>query len=348
MTAFFSLLSLHGYMKITEGRKHAAALTAVSLFMLFHTQYIYCVPCGAAMLGHALIYRQDLMKKLCLLFAAVLVINIPGILWYGGTSFGGNSDLTHTSATFIQFVTAYGQQIFTYIFPSIFFVALVALWIISYYRKESFLSVDQAISGIIVLLVIFILTSLLMLSAVSPAPFFRYLVPLLPLGAILVALIAEAVFRRQLVFGLMVVTLWFCCHPLKDYLYELTHDYHGPIGGIVEFLKANARPTDVVAITYGDLPVKFYTGLRVVGGLTGEDLAPVVDANWIILRRNVVSDKDAHVREYIVQHVNPQLYQPIQLDVPDLPFENRESPQEHLFRTAQDASPVLMFKRVRP
>ena len=38
-----------------------------------------------------------------------------------------------------------------------------------------------------------------------------------------------------------------------------------PIEAIVRFLEESASPDDLVVMTYGDLPVKFYTGLRVVG-----------------------------------------------------------------------------------
>src|SRR5206468_8494780 len=85
--------------------------------------------------------------------------------------------------------------------------------------------------------------------------------------------------------------------PLDGFVYEITHDYDGPEEGIVEFLRQHARPADVVAMVNGDLPVKFYTGLRVVGGLTGEDLAEARDADWIILRSAIVAPASRRVRE---------------------------------------------------
>lgn len=56
-----------------------------------------------------------------------------------------------------------------------------------------------------------------------------------------------------------------------------------------------SRPGDVVATTYDDLPIRFYAGLRAVGGLTGEGLAPARSAEWVIIRRNLVSDQSAAV-----------------------------------------------------
>lgn len=62
---------------------------------------------------------------------------------------------------------------------------------------------------------------------------------------------------------------------LPDFLYELTHDFDGPIEGIVKFLDENGSENDIVAVTYGDMPLKFYTEMRLVGGLTGEDLSAI-------------------------------------------------------------------------
>lgn len=346
MTAFFSLLSLYGYSRITAGRKHAYILTIIALTLLFHSHYIYCVPCGAAMLGHTLIYRRDLVKRLFLLYAAVVVINIPGILWYGGTSYSGNYELMHSGISFIRFNISYFEQIASYIFPAAFFLLLVILWCVAGVRTQRLIPLDQATTEFVLLLLIFACTCVLMLSVVSPAPFFRYLSPLVPLGAILVAMIAEAAFRRHVVLGLMVVMLWVFSHPMKEYLYELTHDYHGPIGGIVAFFKTNAQPGDVVAITYGDQSVKFYTGLRVVGGLTGEDLEPARNADWVIIRKHVICDKDLKVREYLVKNLNAADYQQIRLNAPDVSFENRESPQQHLFRTPQGEDSVIIYKKI--
>ena len=40
-------------------------------------------------------------------------------------------------------------------------------------------------------------------------------------------------------------------------------------------------------------------------------------------------------------------YQRITIDYPDIPWENRESPDDHHFRTVSDESPVVIFRKVR-
>ncbi|MDA8156294.1 MAG: hypothetical protein M0Z52_07560 [Actinomycetota bacterium] len=135
---------------------------------------------------------------------------------------------------------------------------------------------------------------------------------------------------------------------MPDYIYEITHNYRGPIDGIVEYLQKHANKGDVVAITYGDMPVKFYTGLRVVGGLTGEDLTPAKNADWVIIRRHVICEKDMRVRKFLLAEVPLGKYDPIVLNYPDLPFENREDPAQHLFRTAKDYPVVIFHRRWTP
>jgi hypothetical protein len=152
--------------------------------------------------------------------------------------------------------------------------------------------------------------------------------------------------RRSLLLGLAVVAATLAAGSLERHLFEITHDYDGPIEGIVGFLEANAKPGDVVAISYGDMPLKFYTKLRVVGGLTGEDLGPARGADWIIIRRHNNTEEDTRVKRELRKIVEAGGYRMHKLDVADTAFENRESPDVHRFRSASNRlPPVLVFEK---
>jgi hypothetical protein len=114
----------------------------------------------------------------------------------------------------------------------------------------------------------------------------------------------------------------------------------------VRFLEESASPDDLVVMTDGDLPVKFYTGLRVVGALTGEDLSVAEKANWVFIRRNTVSSHDLKARRYLLDNLDPSRYRAITLDAPDIRFENRESPHEHLYRTVREGPKVVVLQRI--
>jgi hypothetical protein len=192
----------------------------------------------------------------------------------------------------------------------------------------------------------FVVVGLIGISAASYGLFFRNIAPLVPFFAIAAGGImgASAGWNRFLPIGVVAVHL--ALSPIPDYLYEITHDYDGPIEGIVKYLNANAVKGDVVAITYGDLPVKWYTGLRVGGGLTGEPPDPVRDARWVIFRKHSVSDKDLAVKWTMAQNFDPGRFERIVIDYPDVPFENREEPDLHQYRTVRDEDRVVIYRRV--
>jgi len=99
-----------------------------------------------------------------------------------------------------------------------------------------------------------------------------------------------------------------------------------------------------VLITYEDLPLKFYTSMRVLGGLTGEDLTEARDADWLIVRRYSVSKYEETVKKFIAENLSPDKFERIQIPYPDIPFENRESPSEHRYKTATDAPQVVIYR----
>jgi hypothetical protein len=115
----------------------------------------------------------------------------------------------------------------------------------------------------------------------------------------------------------------------------------------VTYLNQHARKDETVAMTYGDLPVKFYTGMRVIGGLTGEDLAPAREADWVILRKHVLCQTDWQVRKYLVENLPWYAFQKMTIDYPDLPWENRETPSEHHYRTVTNEDKVAIYRRIK-
>jgi len=131
-----------------------------------------------------------------------------------------------------------------------------------------------------------------------------------------------------------------------DYIYELTSDYDCPIEGIVKYLKKHAHDDDIVAITYGGLPVAFYTNLKVICGSTGEDLSLVKKADWIILRKYhtfLVNSNNMHV--FILQNIPLKHYRKIEIDYPDIPWSNRPDPLFHEFRTPATEDHVIIYRK---
>lgn len=348
--AFFSLLGLEAYRRMLEGRRPAAAGFVVAATLLFHTHYVYCGALLASVALHAAAFRRTHRRRTLLACGAVLLLCLPWIAWLAGGRYGERYGATLFSpGAAMGPLAAYAGQLLDHVFPPFLLAVVALLAIVGVTRRRSRIEKSPVSCQAVALPVLFVASTVAALALTAPAPFFRYLAPVIPPLLSLAGLVASTAHRRLHPLagaGVLLAFLW--VQPSRDYLYELTHDYEGPIEGIVEFLDEHAEPADIVAITYGDLPLKFYTDLRIVGGLTGEDLTPARSARWVILRHHTISRKDLAVREYLQRNLPLHRFRPITLDVPDIPFENRESPQEHQYRTVEDAPRVVVLERVAP
>lgn len=346
---FFTLLALYAYIGLIKQKRHSGALFVASGFLLFHTHYIYAAILLAGILAHAAVFHPESLKRTGAASAVIAALCAPWVLWYSGIKYGeqygatvfGFSAVTSKAVNFIK-------QIFSHVLP--WFALLVPVGIAALGRTRGADEIDPKWRerwSALGLITIFTLTSVLVLSATSPAAFFRYLGPTLPLFALLLAMVAGSLFRISRPAGaalFIAIVLW---HPLPQYIYEITHDYDGPTEGIVKFLNEHASPEDTVAITYGDMPLKFYTRLRVVGGLTGEDLAPALGARWVIIRSLAVGKPDLAMGKYLMENLDlSNRYRLHTLPYPDVLFDNREDPALHFFRTVSDVPPVKIYERI--
>jgi 4-amino-4-deoxy-L-arabinose transferase-like glycosyltransferase len=345
--AFLSLLGLWAYLRLAEGKRGALATFVAAGTLLFHTNYVYCASLLAAVGAHWLLLDRRESKKMAWGFGWVVSLCAPWVAWLSGIRYGAQY-----AEIFLQFDHAWFQirnfveQLGYQALPLVGLAALAAGAATAFVLgKRPPVSVPPLWKAVL-LPVSFIAVTLGMLALTAPFHFFRYLAPLIPPLMALAGLLAGLARRAHVVVGVAAVAVAVAAQPLRDYCYELMHDYDGPIEGIVRFLEENASPDDMVAMTYGDLPVKFYTGLRVVGGLAGEDLSVAEKADWVVIRRNTVSTHDMRFRRYLLENLDPDRYRAITLDAVDIRFENRESPYEHLYRTVRDGPKVVMLERI--
>ena len=128
--------------------------------------------------------------------------------------------------------------------------------------------------------------------------------------------------------------------PVRDH----TRRHPGPIEEIAAFLNAHAEPDDVVIATYGDLPLRFHTGLTVVGGAAGEPLDDFAPPRWLI-RRPFSRTRD-DVTELLGK--SAVRFQRIEIarGIAELPWEHRPAPGYHKFRTVTHGPPIEIGKRI--
>jgi len=348
MASFLSLLGLHVYTRMRDDGKGATGWLFAASVLLFHTHYIYAATLLASLLLHAALLERERLRRVLWVCAGTALINLPWIVWFADIRPGGESylaslfDLTKLASHSAR----YGGLILRWIFEPSLLLVVPALMLWRSWLGEPPFRLARETWHNAALLAIYAGVTVLLLSLLSPLVFYRYLAPLFPPAFLLSGLLIGSLMRRSLALGLAALVAMLATGSLNRHLFEITHDYDGPIEGIVGFLEANAKPGDVVAISYGDMPLKFYTKLRVVGGLTGEDLAPAREADWIIIRRHDNTEEDTRVKRVLRKIVEAGGYRAHQLDVADTPFENRESPDVHRFRSpSKRLPPVLVFEK---
>ena len=346
MTMFFSLLSLYAYVLLLHRKKYAAILIFIAATMLFHSQHIYVGVYFSAVLLHTVIFRRERLKILTAVTVITILVNAPWFVWLSGMNYANPLLRLRYPAISYDFIKGFLTDLFRYVFP-LWLVGVVLLaGLVRRIRTGHFFAMNRPLCEKVAIPVFFIVINILAVTVTAPYPFFRYIAPTVPLVILLAAVIISAAAEAHWLLAAAAIMALAATSQLKDYFYEIIHDYDGPEEGIARYLNEHDSSDDIVAIMYGDMSLKFYTKMRVVGGLTGEDLAPAKNARWVILRQNVVSDKDRKVGDYLIDNIQWDRYRRIVIDYPDIMFENRESPGSHLFRTDKDEERIVIFERI--
>jgi MFS family permease len=123
------------------------------------------------------------------------------------------------------------------------------------------------------------------------------------------------------------------------YAQELTHSYEGPNEGLVAYLSANAQAGQTVAVNYEDLPLMFYTELRVLGGLGMHGLNADTQPDWVVDRRH------GPYRDVLADVLAAGPYERVEIPYPDIRWENRPQPGQHHYLTVRDENNVVLYRR---
>jgi 4-amino-4-deoxy-L-arabinose transferase-like glycosyltransferase len=346
MAMFFTLLSLYAYVLLLEGRKHASLLLFAATTLLFHSQHIYVAVFFPAVFLHAVIFHRARLKTLGKVAALVILVNTPWLIWLSGMKYASPYQEAGLLRVLFVFIVRYVHDLACYVFPVWLFAVLPVWYIVTRVRTGRFPVFSRQVWERLSLLVFFIVFNIIAVSAKTPSPFFRYLAPSIVLVILLAAVIINAAWEAHLFIAVAAVILLVTTGQMKDYLYEITHDYDGPEEGITKYLNEHGSPMDIVAVTNGDMALKFYTKMRVVGGFTGEDLSPAKSARWLIIRKHGFVGKEQKMRDYLQENIPTQELHKIIINYPDILFENRESPNEHRFRTDTEESNVVIYERM--
>lgn len=332
--AFFVLLGLYAYVSLLQRKKCAGPAFGISAILLFHTHYVHYGILLAVVIIHSAVWHRNRLKTVFVVSALTAIINLPWIIWFssmGRIIRAAGLDPLRIS----QFLTLYLTDAIRYVFPPAILLLLPLVWA----RHKRWIVADTDVRSGMWLLVLFLVIHLLATTLTATQVYFRFLMPMIPVACLIMAAIMHSAMTvRGGVIAVILVALTFCW-PMGGYLYEITHHYNGPNEGIARYLNAHARKDDVVAVLGEEMPLKFYTRLRIVGGTTGEKIS-LTDADWVVIREAGAS------MEFVKSQRKSSAYQAITLQCPETRVENRECPKFHRFRTPTNVRPVTIFRRV--
>ncbi|MGH0032357.1 MAG: hypothetical protein ACQGVC_21400 [Myxococcota bacterium] len=341
------------YSALGPGRTRRAGLALFACaFLLFHTHYVYCATLLVGLAVHAACFERGRLRTLARVGVAVAVLNLPWVVWFAGVRPGGDGYLASVldAGKWLRFSLDYVGLLGRFLSPAWLLVPVVAV-ALRWRRGQALFALDARLRSNVALVLVLCAASIALLAALSPLLFYRYLAPLAPPLFVLGGLLWATLFRMSRVLAVGAALALVATSALPDHLRALAaRDVDGPIQGILAFLRENADAEDVVAISYGDLPLKFHTRHRVIGGLTGEGRDELASARWIIPRHHTNTRADREWKEAFAAEIGrrPDAFVRHRLDAPDLPFENREDPALHRFRPASPRAPrVVVFERVR-
>lgn len=340
---FLILLILLLYRKFLEKRsgKYIAMFSAV-LVMLTYTVHGMLLPIFAAIGLHFLIFAFDKRSFPRMILAGVIVA-AASAPWFIYSNTGAHvADIS--IARLWKNLEFQIRMINKYIFPAFFFICAYAVRLV--WKRNWKISLSPEEKKTLSIIVSVVLMSLVAFCFAEERNF-RYLVFFIPLFALIQGMILLRLYRfnRYLLGAFLVLSVFTGIFNMGTpsfyfprYLYEITHDYDGPIEGIVRFLNKNSKEGDTVKIIYGDLPLMFYTGLEVDNSQVYDDEHM---PEWIVFRRGWHERLDnkyyTKVGDTYKKHI---------LDYPDIKWENRPGDLTyHRFSTDKEAPGVVIFEK---
>ncbi|MGH7302732.1 MAG: ArnT family glycosyltransferase [Candidatus Rokuibacteriota bacterium] len=356
---------LYFFFLLPTRRRLAAAGLALALTVLLHASHLLFFGAVAGLALAALVVVRDraLLPWLGVAVAGSVVVNAP---WLLGSSVGQTSGRLLALGSVKSFawnLVGYATRIELYAFPAVLLAAALAVLVVATRSRP-----DLRSGGVRACLALcaFALGHTLVVSTV-PFVFFRYVITLLPVFALLQAWAIRALASRSRVLAAAILVLALLpdradlvrgrlSFTLARYLDEITHHVPGPIDGIVRHLAAAARPGDRLFISYGDLPLRFYTKLEIRGGQGCQSLAGWPPPDWVIVRyffrfqpAAPGAQQDAErTLQYLKAEIPQHAYRRVDLPVADTIWENIPEPDRHVFREPAGGPKITVHEKARP
>lgn len=341
--SFFTVVSLWGYWRIMQSGAYGRTLLVTGMIALFHTHYVYTVICGAAFLSHTLCCCRERRRPVLVSAAWVIALCAPWVIWlsqmkyasrYGSRTFDPQKSLDE----FFVLLHHFNTEIVPW---TVWVIPMLVTKLPSHAAATSSPDASGTKSPEFILGGL-IAAHFVLLAPIIPLPFYRYLTPVIPLSVMLLGRSVSLAYDRHPALAGWAIVVFGLSSPLLDFVQEQSNPVLSPVQTAIDYIEKHADRSELIAVNYGDLPMKFVLNNRIVGGLTGETLEQAPD--WIVLRHSICGAPrafDQQVRAFIANGD----FECVTLPAPDMPLEHREEPCTRLFRTDWSYPPVEIYRR---
>jgi hypothetical protein len=370
LSSLFLLVTVEAYLRWQEGRRWGGMIFIGAAWLWFQTDYGSVWPVLGILGLHALISRTRPIRETALVFAGFCAVTAPFCIYYelaGRTMYA--TTLWYDSIWQMLF------QLNQFQLPLLMVPAVIyLLWS----RRRNGSNTQSA--SLVGLSLAIICASTIWMALVSPFPFYRYLVPVTTLSAIVATYVIIETARlfpgakdtRLLVpctvaaATLLLLTTNVLSLPgalvfpgkyrLERYLSSVVRpeirlliaDWTGdgqddPNRATVEFLRRRLRPNDEILCNYEDKPLMFYLPNLVRGGVSCFRVTDSGNVRFAVYRKSVdFSHYSIYSRE-----LRKSSWVTHGTDAPDICFGNNPDPRFHYsLLMAGSPTPLVILERV--
>ena len=368
LTSLLLLLTLETYLRWKEGKRWGGLIFIGAAWTWFQVDFGSLWPVLGILGMDAVITRARRIKETVLVFAGFCAVTAPFCFYYeiAGRHKAAVDAWPAIIATFLMELNQF-QLPFIIIPPAIFL--LYINW-----KGRS----DAQSHSLVGLSLLIICALTLWMSLAAPSGFYRYIVSLTTLSAIVVVyvfmelarLIPRAKDVRWLVPCVFVTATFlfsftnllsraviFLEPPelrpipylsslvrpeIKLLIGDLRNTYNDPNRAVVEFLRERIKPGDEILCNYEDIPLMFYFPNRVRGGISCFRVTDSGEASFAIFRK---SSTCSHVPIYLQAFEKSRWY-PHSLNAPDIQWANFPDPHHHFLLISPNSPVQMVFERV--
>ena len=358
LLVFLVLCIVWAYLKILEKKTGYLWLLGILLVALCYTNHGAFIPVSLTILIHSFFLNKEkvLSKKIILMFIAVSALAIPWFIYsYAPNHLAGLKLIALKKNLEFEI-----RVLNKYIFPLSFFIILYAIYCFKNKTWKIKINPEHKKNLALILLLIAVNLSFYILVEQRTIRYYIHLFPFLYMleaylfltflskrKILLTILISAIIFTNILNSSFLLKKVKFY---LPMYLYEITHDYDGPVEGTVKFLKQYAKPGDTVKVAYDGNSLIFYLPFLKIENdyfFNRKDFPKwiVWRDYWINEYKNYNAKQCSPYDEGYLSEIKAK-YTAHVIPYPDIIWENRPDDMEyHKFKTSDDPRKVIIYER---